>query len=139
MTTEPTPDDGPVPASQADAAPAPDVASALGGLDLGALLGMAQNLQSQMAESQDRLATTVVEGQSGGGAVTIAVTGASEFQRVTIRPDAVDPDDVSMLEDLVLAALRDATAKVAALGAEADPLGGLAGGLGGLGGLFGGT
>lgn len=116
-----------------------DLPMGLGGLDLGSLLGAAQNMQAQMAESQTRIAATVVEGNAGGGAVTVSVTGAFEFQRVTIRPDAVDPDDHSMLEDLVLAALRDAATKVAALQAEANPLAGLGDGLGGLGGLFGGA
>lgn len=116
-----------------------DLPMGLGGLDLGSLLGAAQNMQAQMAESQTRIAATVVEGNAGGGAVTVSVTGAFEFQRVTISPDAVDPDDHSMLEDLVLAALRDAATKVAALQAEANPLAGLGDGLGGLGGLFGGA
>lgn len=110
----------------------------LGGLDLGSLLGAAQNMQAQMLESQERITSTTVEGQAGGGAVTVSVTGGFEFQSVTIGPDAVDPDDHSMLEDLVLAALRDAVAKVNALQAEANPLAGL-GDLGGLGGLFGGA
>lgn len=111
----------------------------LAGLDLGALLGAAQNMQAQMAESQSQIAATTVDGQSGGGVVTVTVTGGYEFQSVTISPDAVDPDDVSMLEDLVLAALRDAVAKVGALHASVDPLAGLGDGLGlgGLGGLFG--
>ena len=99
----------------------------------------AQNMQAQMLESQQRIGATVVEGQSGGGAVTIAVTGGFEFQSVTISPevlpDGTDPDDRAMLEDLVLAALRDATSKVVALQSEANPLAGL----GDLGGLFGGA
>lgn len=111
----------------------------LGGLDLGSLLGAAQNMQAQMLESQQRIGATVVEGQSGGSAVTIAVTGGFEFQSVTISPevlpDGTDPDDRAMLEDLVLAALRDATSKVVALQSEANPLAGL----GDLGGLFGGA
>ncbi|MFN8049997.1 MAG: YbaB/EbfC family nucleoid-associated protein [Acidimicrobiales bacterium] len=132
MTDHDGPTDLPVPAE-------PPQGAGPGGLDLGALLGAAQNMQSQMMASQERIAATVVEGQAGGGAVTVAVTGAFEFQRVTIGPDAVDPDDHSMLEDLILAALRDAAAKVAGLQAEANPLAGLGDGLGGLGGLFGGT
>jgi DNA-binding YbaB/EbfC family protein len=116
--------------------------SGLGGLDLGSLLGAAQNMQAQMLESQARIAATTVEGAAGGGAVTVTVSGGFEFQRVTISPDALpdgtDPDDHSMLEDLVLAAVRDAVTKVNALQAEANPLSGL-GDLGGLGGLFGGA
>jgi len=114
----------------------PEPTAGLGGLDFGALMGAAQNMQAQMAETQNRLATTIVEGQSGGGAVAVSVTGAFQFQSVRITPDAVDPDDITMLEDLVLAALRDATSKVEALQAEANPMSGLD--LGGLGGLLGG-
>jgi len=128
MTDDPTPE----PVQPVD----DGLPAGLGGLDLGALMGAAQNMQAQMAESQQRIAATVVDGHAGGGAVSISVTGAFEFRSVTIGPDAVDPDDHSMLEDLILAALRDAVAKVNALQAEANPLGALGEGLGG---LFGGA
>ena len=118
--------------------PTPDQAG-VGGLDLGSLLGAAQSMQAQMLEDQQRIGATVVEGKSGGGAVSVVVTGGYEFQSVTIRPDVVDPDDLTMLEDLLLAALRDAAAQVGALHAASNPLAGLGDGLGGLGGLFGGT
>lgn len=119
-----------------------DTNNPLAGLDLGALLGAAQDMQAQMQQSQDELAATVVEGSAGGGLVTVAITGGFEFQSVSIDPDAVNPDDPSELEDLVLAALRDASSKIAALQASANPLAGLGdslGGLGGLGGLLGGA
>jgi DNA-binding YbaB/EbfC family protein len=107
--------------------------------DLGGLLGMAMDLQQQVAEAQEKAAAEVVEGQAGGGAVRIAVTGGFEFQSVVIDPEALDPDDVEMLQDLVLAALHDATAKVAELVAGANPLAAMGGmdlaGLGDLGGL----
>ena len=77
-----------------------------------------------------RSAEQVHEGTAGGGAVKVTVTGGMEFQSVTIRPDAVDPDDVEMLQDLVLAAVREAVASVNA--AQQNALGGIAGGLGGL-------
>lgn len=73
------------------------------GFDLGGLLEQAQAMQQQ-----------VVEGQSGGGAVKVRVNGAMQFQSVTIDPAAVDPDDVTMLEDLVLAAVHDAVTQVQA-------------------------
>ena len=105
--------------------------------DLGALLGQAQKMQEQMASAQAASAAEVVEGQSGGGVVRIETTGAMEFRSVTIDPAAVDPEDVAMLEDLVLAALRDAVAK--ANDAQAGAMGGID--LGGLdlGGLLGGS
>lgn len=97
--------------------------------DLNHLLAQAQEMQQQLMAAQAEAAEAVHQGQSGGGAVRIEVTGAMEFRSVSIRPDAVDPDDVEMLEDLVLAALHDAVGKVNE--AQQDALGGL-GGLGGL-------
>jgi nucleoid-associated protein EbfC len=107
--------------------------------DLSSLLAQAQQMQEQLMAAQAEAAEAVVEGQAGGGVVKVTVTGGMEFQSVTIAPEAVDPDDVEMLQDLVLAALHDAMAKVAQTqqGALGD-LGGLTGGLGGgLGGLLG--
>jgi nucleoid-associated protein EbfC len=78
------------------------------GFDLGGLLQQAQAMQQRLMEAQAEAAETVVEGESGGGAVKITVTGGMEFQSVKIDPKAVDPNDVEMLEDLVLAAIHDA-------------------------------
>jgi DNA-binding YbaB/EbfC family protein len=100
--------------------------------DFGDLLRQAQQMQQQLVEAQAAAAEQVVEGHSGGGVVTVAVTGAMEFQAVHIDASAVDPADVEMLEDLVLAALHDAVARVQELNQEA--LGGLGNVLGGLGG-----
>lgn len=95
--------------------------------DLGGLLEQAQAMQQQLLDAQARAAETVVEGQSGGGMVRVQMTGAMEVQSVTIDPQVVDPDDVAMLEDLVLAAVHDAVARVqeAAQAATRDALGGL--------------
>jgi DNA-binding YbaB/EbfC family protein len=100
---------------------------------MGDLLKQAQKMQEQLMEAQAAAAEQVVEGQSGGGVVKVTVTGGMEFRSVSIDPDAVDPDDVSMLEDLVLAAIHDAVAKVNELSQQA--MGGLD--MGGLGGLLG--
>lgn len=106
---------------------------ALGGLDFSSLLDSAQ----QMMAAQQEAAEQEVVGTSGGGKVTVTVTGGGEFRRVTIAPEVVDPTDVALLEDLILAALHDAMAQVNE--AQASLLGGLdLGGLGGLGGLLGG-
>jgi DNA-binding YbaB/EbfC family protein len=109
------------------------LAGALGGLDLGSLLEMAGQVQQQMEDAQARAAETTVEGTSGGGAVRVTVTGTSEFTSVTISPDAVD--DIEMLQDLVLAAIRDALEQVKAM--QSESMGGLGGAIGGLGDLFG--
>ncbi len=105
------------------------------GPDLSSLLQQAQQMQQQLMAAQAEAAEQVHEGVAGGGAVRIAVTGGMEFRGVTIRQDAVDPDDVDMLQDLVLAALNDAVGKVQA--AQQEALGGLGGLGGGLGGLLG--
>jgi nucleoid-associated protein EbfC len=93
--------------------------------DMGSLLGMAMDMQQQLLAAQEQAASTLVEGQAGGGVVRIEVTGGLEFQAVHIDPDAVDPDDVEMLQDLVLAALHDAVARVNELTQAANPLGGM--------------
>jgi nucleoid-associated protein EbfC len=97
------------------------------------LMKQAQKMQEQLMEAQAAAAEQVVEGQAGGGVVKVTVSGGMEFQSVHIDPDAVDPDDVAMLEDLVLAAIHDAVGKVNELSQQA--MGGLD--LGGLGGLLG--
>ncbi len=102
-----------------------------GGLDLGSLLGMA----GEMMAAHKAAAASAVVGSSGGGAVQISVTGGGEFTGVRLSAEAVDPSDIAMLEDLVLAALHDAMTKVQAL--QSGAMGGLD--LGGLGGLLGGA
>ncbi len=98
--------------------------------DLGDLLAQAQDMQQQLLDAQAAVAGRVVEGQSGGGVVKVQVTGDLNFQAVVIDPSVVDPNDVEMLQDLVLAAIREATAKVNELNTEA--LGGFSGAMGGL-------
>lgn len=78
----------------------------------GDLLSQAMEMQQQVMAAQAQAASTEVEGQAGGGAVRVVVTGAMEFRAVHIAPAAVDPDDVEMLQDLVLAALHDAVAQI---------------------------
>ncbi len=104
--------------------------------DMQAMLQQAQQLQQQLAAAQEELARTQVTGSAGGGLVTATVSGAGELTALAIRPeayDADDPDAMSTLADLVLAAVRDATANAAKLQSCAlGPLTqGLGGGLGG--------
>ncbi|MGH9126820.1 MAG: YbaB/EbfC family nucleoid-associated protein [Acidimicrobiales bacterium] len=105
------------------------------GPDLGSLLSQMQQMQQNLMDAQATAAARVVEGRSGGGAVKVAVTGGMVFQSVEIDPTVVDPADVDMLQDLVLAAVRDAVAQANELNSAA--LGGLGLG-GGLEGLLGG-
>ena len=108
-----------------------------GGFDLGALVQQAQAMQEQVMAAQEEQASQVVTGSAGGGKVTVEMTGGGEYRNVTIHPDAVDPDDVELLEELVLAALRDAGSQIAELQEEAMGDIGLPD-MGGLGGLLGG-
>jgi nucleoid-associated protein EbfC len=107
----------------------------------GKLLRQAQEMQDQLTEAQAAAENEVYEAQAGGGAVAVTVDGTMQFRSVRISPEAVDPSDVGMLEDLVLAALHDAVEQVraASFGAMGPPVGGggldLAGMLGGPGGL----
>ena len=89
---------------------------------------MIQQMQTRLEKMQRELAETVVEGTAGGGVVRAKVTGAREFQGITIDPTVVDPDDVEMLEDLLTAALNEVLQKVQAL--QMGQLAGLAGSLG---------
>ena len=91
-------------------------------------------MQAQLEAAQAELAEKTFEGSAGGGMVTATVTGGQELLKVEIAPDVVDPDDVEMLEDLVVAAVRQAFE--AAGSAASDQLGSLTGGLD-LGGLLG--
>ena len=95
------------------------------------LMKQAQKMQQQLVEAQAQLAETEVEGSAGGGMVSAKVTGSGEVLSIKIDPQAVDPDDVESLEDLVVAAIRDASAKAQEL--QQSTMGPLAGGLGGLG------
>ncbi|CAN5213661.1 YbaB/EbfC family nucleoid-associated protein [soil metagenome] len=99
--------------------------------DMQQLMKQAQKMQQQLMEAQSKLAESEVEGSAGGGLVTATVTGAGDVLSVKIKPEAVDPDDVESLEDLVVAAIRDAVSNAQAL--QQTTMGPLAGGLGGLG------
>lgn len=99
-----------------------------GALDGGALGGLLEQAQQMMAAQADAAARQV-EGVAGGGVVRIRATGTGQVLGVTIAPEVVDPDDVTMLEDLVLAALHDVNAQLAEIQREAmGPLGDLFGG-----------
>lgn len=101
-----------------------------GGLDLGAMLEQAQQMQNQLMQAQAELAAKTVDGSAGG--VTVTLTGAGDLTAVTIPPAALggtDEESLTDLGDLVVAAFRDAKNQVDAL--TAQTLGPLAGGLGG--------
>jgi hypothetical protein len=95
------------------------------------LLKQAQKMQQDMLQAQESLKDEVVEASAGGGMVTVQVTGDLNVKSIKIDPQAVDPDDVELLQDMVLAAVNEALRSAQEL-AESK-LGGIAGGLGGLG------
>ena len=112
-----------------------------GGFDMNALLQQAQQMQEQMMSAQQELADATVEGSVADGLVTVTVNGTGELVGVKIRKDSFDPSETEDLEDLIIAAYRDAKAKAEALAAEKlGPMTGALGGLGeGMGGSGGGT
>ena len=93
-----------------------------------AMMRQAQAMMKKMQKAQDELAAKVVSGSAGGGMVEATVNGTGEFQSITINPDAVDPEDVEMLQDMIVAACNEAVRASKEL--EGELMGGIAGGLG---------
>ena len=93
------------------------------------MMRQAQAMQRKLMEAQEAVAQMEVTGSAGGGVVTAVVAGGGgEVKSVTIDPDAVDADDVEMLQDMVMAAINDGLRQAKEL--ESEQLGGIAGGLG---------
>ena len=92
------------------------------------LMKQAQKMQQQMMAAQEELAETEVTGSASGGLVTATVTGTGDLVSLTIDPGVVDPDDVETLQDLVVAAVRDAARAAQEL--QGEKMGPLAGGMG---------
>ncbi|MFZ7946876.1 MULTISPECIES: YbaB/EbfC family nucleoid-associated protein [Bacillaceae] len=82
-----------------------------GGGNMQNMMKQMQKMQKKMAEAQEQLGEEKIEGTAGGGMVKVIVTGHKEVVDVQIKPEAVDPDDIEMLQDLVLAATNDALKK----------------------------
>lgn len=93
----------------------------------GGMAGQLQKLQEEFAKTQDRLGDETVEVTVGGGMVKAVMTGQQKLMSITISPDAVDPDDVEMLQDMILAAINEAVEKSQNMAAE--KMGALTGGL----------
>lgn len=83
-----------------------------GGMNMGNLMKQAQKMQKQMEEMQNELETKEFEVTSGGGAVKIVITGKKEIKNIEIDKDVVDPDDVEMLQDLMITAVNEAIRQV---------------------------
>jgi nucleoid-associated protein EbfC len=104
--------------------------------EMNQIMKQVQKMQADMMATQEKLASETVEASVGGGVVKAVVTGAGTVESITIDPGAVDPDDVEMLQDLIVAAVNEGLRKAQEL--QAQGFGGITAGLpGGLGGLLG--
>jgi DNA-binding YbaB/EbfC family protein len=95
------------------------------------MLKQLAQMQERMVKAQEEIENRVAEATAGGGAVKVEMTGAYQVKSLHIDPDVVDPDDMGMLEDLVIAAMNEVITKVQAF--HSDSMGALTGGLEGLG------
>ncbi len=95
------------------------------------MMAQVQQMQQQMQQAQEELAKETVTASAGGGVVKATVTGSQELVSIEIDPEAIDPDDVEMLQDMVLAAVNEAMTSSQELASK--KLGGITGGLGDLG------
>ena len=105
-----------------------------GGMNMQAMMKQAQKMQESMLKAQEEIAQMESTGTAGGGMVTATVTGTSTLKSIEIKPDVVDPDDIDMLQDLVVAAVNEAL-KAASDKSQSQMsaiTGGIGGGLGGL-------
>lgn len=100
----------------------------MGGGGMGNLMSQMSKLQEEMEKTQAALAEEELTVTAGGGMITVTITGAQIIRAIKIQPEAVDPDDVEMLEDLVLAAVTEALEKSNAL--QEERMGALTGGMG---------
>ena len=83
-----------------------------GGMNLNQLMKEAKKMQADMEKSQEELGAKEFDATAGGGAVSVKVTGSKEIKEITIKKDVVDPDDVEMLQDLILTCVNEALRKV---------------------------
>ena len=105
-----------------------------GGANLNNLMKQAQKMQKDMAKLQEELEQKTVEATAGGGAVAVVATGKKEIKEITIKPEVVDPEDVEMLQDLILAAVNEALRKADEM--VSSEMSKITGGIGGFSGLF---
>jgi len=108
-----------------------------GGFDVNALMKQAQQMQSQMLEAQEKLKDETVEASAGGGMVKVTMGGDLTLREIVIDPEAIDPEDAELLQEMVQAAVNEGLRAAQDLAGE--KMGGITGGMGGgLGGMLGG-
>ena len=103
------------------------------GPNLNQLLKQAQQMQAEMAKAQEQLKGETVEASAGGGMVKVTMTGDMQLREITISPEAIDPEDSELLQDMVTAAVNEALRSAQEL--AAGKMGGITGGLPGLPGM----
>ena len=101
----------------------------MGGMNMNNMMKQVQKMQKQMEEQQKALEEAEFSATAGGGAVQVTVSGKKVLTKVTLDPDAVDPDDVEMLEDLIMVAVNDAMKQVDE--ANSSSMARMTGGMGG--------
>jgi DNA-binding YbaB/EbfC family protein len=99
------------------------------GPNLNQLLKQAQQVQAEMAKAQEQLKDEIVEASAGGGTVKVTMTGDLQLREIKIAPEAIDPEDPELLQDMVTAAVNEALRSAQEL--QQSKMGGIAGGLGG--------
>jgi DNA-binding YbaB/EbfC family protein len=104
------------------------------GGNMGNLVKQAQKMQKDMEKVQQELQDKTVEASAGGGAITVVATGKKEIKEINIKPEVVDPDDVEMLQDLIMAAVNEALRKAEEM--TSSEMSKITGGLGNIPGLF---
>ena len=90
----------------------PGMGGGFGGMNLGQLMKEAKKMQADMEKSQEELASKEFDASSGGGAVYVKVSGNKEVKEIVIKKDVVDPEDVEMLQDLIITCVNEALRKV---------------------------
>lgn len=99
-----------------------------GGMNMNALMQQAKKMQEQMLKAQEELEETEVVGKAGGEMVVVTMNGKKEIKSIKLDKTAVDPDDIEMLEDLIIVAIKDASTKADELSKDKmGPMGGLGG------------
>ena len=98
-----------------------------GGMNQAAMMKQAQKMQQEMLRMQEEMENKTYAATAGGGMVTAEVNGKHQLVSLSIKEEAVDPDDVEMLEDLIIVAINDATAKAEELKSSKMPMGGMGG------------
>ncbi|MBS6832237.1 MAG: YbaB/EbfC family nucleoid-associated protein [Clostridiales bacterium] len=83
----------------------------MGGMNMNQMMKQAKKMQEQMAKTQEEMETKTYEATSGGGAVKVVIDGKRELKEIVISPEVVDPDDVEMLQDLIIAAVNEGMRK----------------------------